>query len=129
MGTFLQAVLIAVIAASSGAITAYANARIDSKRKKREKDDSTKQILNKLEELETKINGLQKRLEGLEKAQCITMQERIKRLAIKYCEKGEISYPDYETLKKMHQIYHYDLNGNGFLDDLMKDVEELPRVS
>lgn len=129
MGGLWQSVLIALIAASGGAITAIANAKIEERKKKKERDDSTQQILSKLEKLETKINDLQDRLEGLEKAQCITMQERIKRLAIKYCDIGEISYSDYETLKKMHSIYHNDLKGNGFLDDLMKDVEELPRVS
>lgn len=123
-----QAILVALIAASSGAITALANSRIEARKKKREKDDSTAKILAKLDELETKINGLETRLGGLERAQKITMHERIKRLAAKYCENGQISYSDYEIIKKMHEIYHNDLHGNGFLDAVMEDVDNLPKV-
>lgn len=123
-----QAILVALIAASSGAITALANSRIEARKKKREKDDSTAKILAKLDELETKINGLETRLGGLERAQKITMHERIKRLAAKYCENGQISYADYEIIKQMHEIYHNDLHGNGFLDAVMEDVDNLPKV-
>lgn len=123
-----QAILVALIAASSGAITAIANSRIEARKKKREKDDSTAKILAKLDELETKINGLETRLGGLERAQKITMHERIKRLAAKYCENGQISYADYEIIKQMHIIYHNDLHGNGFLDAVMEDVDNLPKV-
>ena len=123
-----QAILVALIAASSGAITAIVNSRIEATKKKREKDDSTAKILAKLDELETKINGLETRLGGLERAQKITMHERIKRLAAKYCENGQISYSDYEIIKQMHEIYHNDLHGNGFLDAVMEDVDNLPKV-
>ena len=123
-----QAILVTLIAASSGAITALANSRIEARKKKREKDDSTAKILAKLDELETKINGLETRLGGLERAQKITMHERIKRLAAKYCENGQISYSDYEIIKQMHEIYHNDLHGNGFLDAVMEDVDNLPKV-
>lgn len=123
-----QAILVALIAASSGAITAIANSRIEARKKKREKDDSTAKILAKLDELETKINGLETRIGGLERAQKITMHERIKRLAAKYCENGQISYADYEIIKQMHEIYHNDLHGNGFLDAVMEDVDNLPKV-
>ena len=123
-----QAILVALIAASSGAITAFANSRIEARKKKRDKDDSTAKIMAKLNELESKINSIEDRLGGLERAQKITMHERIKRLAAKYCENGKISYSDYEIIKQMHEIYHNDLHGNGFLDAVMEDVDNLPRV-
>lgn len=125
---FWQAVIVALIAAFSGAITALAKGWIESRQKKQEKDDSTAQILAKLDELETKINGLETRLGGLERAQRITMHERIKRLAAKYCEVDSISFSDYEIIKQMHEIYHNDLHGNGFLDAVMEDVDNLPKV-
>lgn len=125
---FWQAVIVALIAAFSGAITALANGWIESKKKKREKDDSTAQILAKLKELEDKIDNIEDRLGGLERAQKITMHERIKRLAAKYCEAGQISFSDYEIIKQMHEIYHNDLHGNGFLDAVMEDVDNLPKV-
>lgn len=125
---FWQGIIIAAIAASSGAITAFVNSRIEARKKKKEKEDSTKQILDKLNEMETKLNNLESRLGGLERAQRITMHERIKRLAAKYCENGEISFSDYEIIKQMHSIYHNDLHGNGFLDSVMEDVDRLPKV-
>lgn len=123
-----QAILVALIAASSGAITATVNSRIEARKKKREKYDSTAKILAKLGELETKINGLEDRLGGLERAQKITMQDRIRHLAEKYIEAGEISFDNFNDLKTMHEIYHNDLHGNGFLDDIMEDVKSLPKV-
>lgn len=123
-----QAIIVAVIAASSGAITAIVNGRIEARKKKREKDDNTDKILRKLDEMEATINGIETRISGLERAQRITMHERIKRLAAKYCEAGQISFSDYEIIKQMHDIYHNDLHGNGFLDAVMEDVDRLPKV-
>ncbi|MBO5969233.1 MAG: hypothetical protein J6S14_12130 [Clostridia bacterium] len=128
MGPFGQSVLIAAIAASSGTLTAIANARIDAKKKQREKADDTQKILTKLEELEAKIGCLESKLDGLEKAQKITMQDRIRRLATKYIEAGQISVADFQNIKTMHEIYHKNLHGNGFLDDIMEDVAELPKI-
>ena len=36
---------------------------------------------------------------------------------------------DYEDLKRMHKVYHDPdkLNGNGFLDGLMAEVEDLEK--
>ena len=120
--------LVAAIGACSGAITSFVNSRIDARKKKKEKDDNTCAILTKLDELEDKISKIENRLGGLERAQRITMHERIKRLAAKYCENGQISYSDYEIIKQMHIIYHNDLHGNGFLDAVMEDVDNLPKV-
>lgn len=125
---FWQGIIIAAIAASSGAITAFVNSRIEARKKKKEEENNTKQILDKLNELEDKLNNMESRLEGLERAQRITMHERIKRLASKYCEQGSISFSDYEVIKQMHSIYHNDLHGNGFLDAVMEDVDNLPKV-
>ena len=85
-------------------------------------------ILAKLNELESNISGVNDRLDGLENSQRITMHDRISWLATKYCEKGEIKYSDYQILKQMHEVYHNDLHGNGFLDDIMEDVANLKKV-
>lgn len=128
MDAWKVTLLVALIGSSSGAITAFVSSLIDARKKKKEKEDSTAQIMAKLNELEGKLNKLEARLGGLERAQKITMQERIKRLAMKYCEKGEISTSDYAVIKEMHDIYHNDLGGNGFLTAVMDDVENLPRI-
>lgn len=120
--------LVAVIGASSGALTTIVSGIVEKKRKKREKDDNTQMILAKLNELESNISGVNDRLDGLENSQRITMHDRISWLATKYCEKGEIKYSDYQILKQMHEVYHNDLHGNGFLDDIMEDVANLKKV-
>jgi len=120
--------LVAVIGASSGALTTIVSGIVEKIRKKREKDDNTQMILAKLNELESNISGVNDRLDGLENSQRITMHDRISWLATKYCEKGEIKYSDYQILKQMHEVYHNDLHGNGFLDDIMEDVANLKKV-
>ncbi len=119
--------LVALLSASSGAITAIVNGVIEKRRKKREKDDDTQQILSKLDKVERDVSKITSRLDGLEKAQRITMQDRISWLAEKYCERGKISFSDYKVIKEMHEIYHHDLDGNGFLDTVMEDVGNLPK--
>ena len=119
--------IVAAIGSFSGAITALVNGFIEKRRKKREKDDNTQQILSKLDKVEKDVGNVTARLDGLEKAQRITMQDRIGWLAEKYCENGRISFSEYKMIKEMHDIYHHDLRGNGFLDTVMEDVGNLPK--
>ena len=121
-------ILVALIGAGSASLTNLVAARIDKKRKREEKEDSTKQILAKLYEIDDRISDIEGRLEGLKKAQKIMMQDRIRHLAEKYIESGSISFDNFNDLKTMHEIYHNDLHGNGFLDDIMDDVKELPKT-
>ena len=65
--------------------------------------------------------------DGLEAGVQILLYDRIKHLCLKYCEAGYISSGDYEDLVKMHQVYHNNLHGNGFLDSEMASVDRLPR--
>lgn len=65
--------------------------------------------------------------DGLEAGVRILLYDRIKHLCLKYCEVGHISSDDYEDLVKMHQVYHNNLHGNGFLDSEMTSVSQLPR--
>lgn len=53
------------------------------------------------------------------------LQDRIKFLAKHYLKDGEISAEDLEDLMRMHKVYK-DLGGNGYLDQLMAAVKELP---
>lgn len=65
--------------------------------------------------------------DGLEAGVRILLYDRIKHLCLKYCEVGHISSGDYEDLVKMHQVYHNNLHGNGYLDSEMANVGKLPR--
>lgn len=54
------------------------------------------------------------------------LYDRIKYLGRKYLDNGFISLEDLEDLLQMHKIYHDDLGGNGFLDNIMNQVKQLP---
>lgn len=47
---------------------------------------------------------------------------QIKSQGLKYIEAGEITSDELEDLIEAHKIYHNELNGNGFLDNIMKQV-------
>ncbi|MCD8376878.1 MAG: hypothetical protein LUD69_08030 [Oscillospiraceae bacterium] len=54
------------------------------------------------------------------------LYDRIKYLCKAHIERGQIATNDLDDLERMHKIYHDDLNGNGFLDDLVNAVRKLP---
>ena len=54
------------------------------------------------------------------------LYDRIKHLGNSYMHKGYVTSEELEDLTAMHHIYHNNLNGNGFLDDLMSRVKNLP---
>lgn len=54
------------------------------------------------------------------------LYDRIKHLGKSYISHGCVTPEELEDLISMHQIYHNDLNGNGFLDSLMATVKSLP---
>lgn len=53
------------------------------------------------------------------------LYDRIKYLCKEHIARGYIASNDLEDLSRMHKIYHDDLDGNGFLDDLMAEVRRL----
>lgn len=56
----------------------------------------------------------------------VILYDRIKYLGRSFIAKGSISAEDLEDLMSMHKIYHDDLDGNGFLDNVMRQVKNLP---
>lgn len=56
----------------------------------------------------------------------ILMYDRIKHLGRCYIERGYVTTDELEDLIAMHECYHDDLDGNGFLDNLMAQVKNLP---
>lgn len=67
------------------------------------------------------------RLTALVTAQKVVMVDRVRYLGQKYIDAGEITLADKETLEEMHAAYT-GLGGNGHLDTVMAEVEELPIV-
>ena len=62
----------------------------------------------------------------IKNAVCVILYDRIKYLGRHHIGNGCISAEDLEDLMHMHQVYHDDLNGNGFLNNLMTQVKALP---
>lgn len=75
------------------------------------------------------IQDLHRLVDALIIAERETLYDRIKYLAKSYIKKGWVSVEDYEDLKRMHHVYHSKdiLNGNGFLDALMAEVDQLEK--
>lgn len=61
------------------------------------------------------VNGLQ-----------MLLYAEIKTKGKQYLAEGSVSTENLEDILKMHRIYHEQLQGNGFLDSLMKSVTRLP---
>ena len=58
-------------------------------------------------------------------AQKISMRDRIKWLAKKHIQAGEIDIDDLAILEEMYSSYH-DLGGNGYIETVMTCVRSLP---
>ena len=69
-----------------------------------------------------------KKKDGVRDGIKILLYDRIKHLGKSYIERGYLSSEELEDLTTMHDIYHDPdgLNGNGFLDAIMKNVKNLP---
>ena len=52
--------------------------------------------------------------------------DRIRHLGQTFIADGEVSFDDRRILNEMHKSYHDGLGGNGDLDVLMREVNELP---
>lgn len=53
-------------------------------------------------------------------------KQAIRNLCIEYINAGEIDIDDKKILIELHDVYHYELNGNGYFSELMKTVNSLP---
>ena len=85
--------------------------------------------------LSTLISGLfsawrnsKRRHDGVREGIKILLYYRIKHLGKAYIERGYVTSDELEDITTMHEIYHDPdgLNGNGFLDAIMRNVKQLP---
>lgn len=56
----------------------------------------------------------------------VILKDRIQFLALHHIRQESISFEDRKNLHEMWHIYHFDLGGNGDLNDIMELVDELP---
>ena len=56
------------------------------------------------------------------------LYDRIKHLCRRYETESEIREEEYNSLKRMWQVYHNDLGGNGYLNSEMEVIETLKKI-
>ena len=56
----------------------------------------------------------------------LVLKDRLRFLCVRYIEQGWIYEDELEDLISMHSAYHDTLKGNGYLDELMDRVKNLP---
>ena len=67
-----------------------------------------------------------KKDDGVKAGVRILLYDRIKKLGLTYIQQGYITADALEDLEHMHEIYHRELSGNGYLDSIMNLVRRLP---
>lgn len=117
----------AVGAAIINGIFSLIGKRIDRNAVKADRNEEKKTLA--CEARGREIAAVGERVDALYTASRLQMYDRIKYLGKSYISKGEISSEDLEDIIAMHNCYHTDLGGNGFLDNLMAQVKCLPIVT
>lgn len=62
---------------------------------------------------------------NIQQALRLIMKDRLRFLCAEYIQQGWIYEDELEDIIVMHDLYHNDLNGNGFLDEVMDRVKNL----
>lgn len=138
----MNEVVIAILGGSAGAavingifklMELAANRKAQKADKAEAKADNDRLQGSDIAEIKTVIKSVNEKISTLEKkiADVIvgeqeSLGDRVKHLCLKYIEQGFVWADDLADLKRMHGVYHTTLNGNGFYDDLMDKVKELP---
>ena len=75
------------------------------------------------------IRELNRKMDVLFLADRTLLYDRIKHLGKTYIARGWVTVEELEDLNRMHEVYHDEdkLNGNGFLKELMSDVNHLEK--
>lgn len=73
----------------------------------------------------THLITLRDKRKGIQEASRLLMKDRLRFLCVHYIQQGWIYEDELEDLVAMHNCYHDDLKGNGFLDSQMERVKNL----
>lgn len=73
----------------------------------------------------TYMLSLRDKRKGIQEASRLLMKDRLRFLCVHYIQQGWIYEDELEDLVAMHNCYHDDLKGNGFLDSQMERVKNL----
>lgn len=92
-------------------------------RAEKKKDDAEAQAKLKTEE---RLKTIEAKTDAQSEALKFILYDRIRYLALAYIADKEIDFDDRRILNDMHRSYHTGLGGNGDLDVLMREVNNLP---
>lgn len=94
-------------------------------RKAKKEDTQAQQEEAKQQDIEQWREETDKKIAALLEGQKCILLDRLQFLSRAYLKDEEIDYDDRRRLHQMHEAYH-GLGGNGDLDELMADVNDLP---
>lgn len=66
------------------------------------------------------------KLDSIANALRLLLYNEIKHQSKQYIRDKSITTEDLEDILEMHRLYHDDLGGNGFLDSVIRQVQNLP---
>lgn len=133
----------ALVAASATLISLYLKRKWEKQDKHEEKKEAAENKIDKiaaeLDSLGDKVDSLSKEFikeiidirredTALESGLREILYDRIKFLCRKYIAEGRIGEEDYNSLQRMWRVYHDGLKGNGYLDSIMAEVEDLEKI-
>lgn len=124
-------VLLAILGGSAGAAFiagAYSLVQWFLNRKAQKEDRAADRQLADCAARGRELEHLGKRFDALLSATKYLMYDRIRHLCETYIARGEITVTELKVLTDMHTCYHDELDGNGFLDELMEAVHTSVRV-
>lgn len=132
----------ALVAATATLISLYLKRKWEKQDKHEEKKEAEEDKIDRMsqelsclrgmvdglsEEFEKEITDIRKQDGGLQSGLREILYDRTKFLANKFIAEGKIREEDYRSLKRMWNVYHNELDGNGYLDSVMREVEELEK--
>lgn len=83
------------------------------------------EITQCLTDLKNDILRIEDRTNASIHADMLVVKEKLVKMCLDYLERGWITYEEKVALHELHSAYH-ELGGNGDLNDLMEEVDELP---
>lgn len=98
--------------------------KLARKAKQEDKEEEMQKNVCKANQL--KIDKLEESVQATITGQRFILLDRLRYLGLAYLQRGEISFDERRLLHQMHDVYHDTLHGNGDLDELMSEVDELP---
>lgn len=87
----------------------------------------SKQVAKLSADLDKEMASVNNKIVSMQAGLRETLYDSIKTACKKYESEGRIREEEYKSLHRMWDVYHHDLNGNGYLDGEMDAIEKLEK--